>query len=46
MIDDLNNKKTRLHHRHLLFERGSSRDCGANDTNSVIRKFRITEFDA
>ena len=23
------NKKTRLHHRHLTFERGSSRDCGA-----------------
>jgi hypothetical protein len=22
-------KKTRLHHRHLIFERGSSRDCAA-----------------
>ncbi|MDR0603405.1 MAG: hypothetical protein LBG80_03770 [Bacteroidales bacterium] len=23
------NKKTRLHHRHLIFERGSYRDCAA-----------------
>jgi len=22
-------QKTRLHHRHILFERGSSRDCDA-----------------